>query len=163
MKFLRSCAAVLMLLALAGCGGGGNETLESLDETEDTYIGTLTIGETSHVCRSMESHDLCRAGDCRQCQCLTGCPAGPGEPIVRACRFYDTNPDGRVRDQVGSVPQTGCTLATKPPQTLACQGSTLFVLEGLDHTREAVVEQGISFAVVDTVDVGSFTFKCATP
>eukprot|EP01031_Cornospumella_fuschlensis_P028198 gene28198-34050_t len=81
---------------MTACGGGGSS---------DSYTANISVGSTSHVCKSEVAANLCKAGDCSQCQCLSGCPAAPGEAITLSCLFYN---------DIARVPSTGCTLATTP-------------------------------------------------
>jgi hypothetical protein len=129
------CAAFLM----SACGGGG-----------DSYTANISVGGTSHVCKSEASANLCRAGDCSQCQCLSGCPAAPGEAITLPCLFFDG---------IGRVPSTGCTLATTPVRTLVCSGTTLFALDGQGYTRTDVL-QGPSFSGPQPYDISGLKFNC---
>lgn len=128
---------------MSSCGGGGSG---------DSYTATISVGATSHVCKSEATANLCRAGNCSQCQCLSGCPAAPGEAITQSCLFYDG---------IGRVPSTGCTLATTPVRTMACSGATLFVLDGQGHTRTDVL-QGVSFNGPQPYDLFGFNFSCGT-
>lgn len=134
--FITLCAAFLM----SACGGGGG----------DSYTATISVGATSHVCKSEVAANLCRTGDCSQCQCLSGCPAAPGEAITQACLFFNG---------IGRVPSTGCTLATTPERTLICSGTRLFALDGLGHTRTDVL-QGASFSGPQPYEISGLQFNC---
>ncbi|WP_194945344.1 hypothetical protein [Limnohabitans sp. DM1] len=126
---------------MTACGGGGSS---------DSYTANISVGSTSHVCKSEVAANLCKAGDCSQCQCLSGCPAAPGEAITLSCLFYDG---------IARVPSTGCTLATTPVRTLACSGTKLFILDGQGYTRTDVL-QGTSFNGPQPYELFGFKFNC---
>jgi hypothetical protein len=161
MKFLHACAIVVASLCLGACGGGDGGGPDG-DQTS-SFSGTYTEGPTSHVCQSRSSMDMCLAGDCSQCQCLTGCPAGPGEPIVLACVMY---PVGQRPDvvYVGHVPQTGCRQAISPSgTTLVCDGDTMYALDGAGHTRADVMARGAMFQGQGNVSLGGSSLSCTRP
>jgi len=125
---------------MSACGGGST----------DSFTATISVGPTSHVCKSEAAANMCQAGDCSQCQCLSGCPAGPGEAITLPCIFYDG---------IARVPSTGCTLATTPVRTLACSGNQLFAREGQGYTRADVL-QGVMFNGPQPYELLGFKFTC---
>lgn len=140
MKYLiRFVIALGVTFLISACGGSG-----------DSYTATISVGGTSHVCKSESSANLCKAGDCSQCQCLSGCPAAPGEAITQSCLFYDG---------IGRVPSTGCTLVGTPMRTMVCSGTTLFALDGQGYTRTDVL-QGVSFSGPQPYDLFGFKFNC---
>jgi hypothetical protein len=130
-----------LAVLMTACGGSGNV---------DSFTATISVGATSHVCKSEGAANLCRAGNCSQCQCLSGCPAAPEEVITLACLFYDG---------IARVPSTGCTLATTPERTLACSGANLFVRDGQGHARTDVL-QGTSFSGPQPYELFGFKFNC---
>jgi hypothetical protein len=140
-RFTQLVITLCTAIMISACGGGGSG---------DSYTATISVGATSHVCKSEVTANLCRAGDCSQCQCLSGCPAAPGEAITLSCLFYDG---------IGRVPSTGGTLATTPVRTMACSGTTLFVLDGQGHTRTDVL-QGVSFSGLQPYELFGFKFNC---
>ena len=125
---------------MSACGGGSTHS----------FTATISVGPTSHVCKSEAAANMCQAGDCSQCQCLSGCPAGPGEAITLPCIFYDG---------IARVPSTGCTLATTPVRTLACSGNQLFAREGQGYTRVDVL-QGVMFNGPQPYELLGFKFTC---
>ena len=143
MRMLYLCLVSSLAFFLTGCGGGGGGV---------DYTATITVGSTSHVCKSEAAANTCRAGDCSQCQCLTGCPAGPGEAITLACTFVNG---------VARVPSTGCTLATQPARTLVCVAPQLFVLDGTGYTREQVLA-GPKFEGPDPQQLFGLRFSCTS-
>lgn len=143
MRLLSLKLIVSLGFILAGCGGGGSS---------DSYTATITVGPTSHVCKSEAAANTCRAGDCSQCQCLTGCPAAPGQAIALACTFFDG---------VARVPATGCTVATTPNRTLVCAAPKLYVLDGVGYTREQVLA-GVSFEGPNPQQLFGQSFFCSS-
>ena len=131
---------ILASLLLAACGGGS-----------ETFKSTISVGPTSHVCTSRDADALCKAGNCSQCQCLTGCPAADGEKIKLSCMFMNN---------VGSVPATGCTI---PDYTLVCENNTLYVLGGGPWAKPEVM-QGARFTSTQgqsSINFNSLQFACS--
>ena len=144
-KLIFTISAAFLISACGGGGGGGGGS-------GDSYTSTISVGPTSHVCKSEAAANMCRAGDCSQCQCLSGCPAAPSEAITLSCVFFG---------DVARVPSTGCTLATTPSRTLVCSGTQLYALDGEGHTREDVL-QGVRFDAPQPYELFGFKFTCGS-
>jgi hypothetical protein len=140
-KLLFTFSAAFLMSA---CGGG--------DGSGDSHTSTISVGPTSHVCKSEAAANMCWAGDCSQCQCMSGCPAALNEAITQSCLFYDG---------IARVPSTGCTLATTPVRTLVCSGAQLYALDGEGHTQEAVL-QGVRFDAPQPYELFGFKFTCSS-
>lgn len=142
-KFLSIVGLTSLLIACGGGGSGGGE---------EPFSATISVGASTHVCKSEEALQDCYQGECSACKCLNGCAAGPGEVIQQACTFFG---------DVSRVSSAGCTLATEVRRTLVCSNNRLYVREGSGYiyTREQVLE-GTVYDAPWPANVASFNFRC---
>src|SRR5690606_13723059 len=118
----RAVLALLLGLNLTACGGGGTS---GLLEAEESFQGTVTVNGTTHTCTALAPWEQCRAGNCAQCQCLTGCSFDVGKPITQTCAVVEAATEQAWAFEV-FVPVEGCTWAgAGSTDTLVCDGGRM--------------------------------------